>query len=54
MTGASDSRWGSDLETLKTVPTSAFEVVQMNPVYTNASAPTGATTNDQQFHSEPG
>jgi hypothetical protein len=39
VTGASDSRWGADLETLKTVPASAFEVVQMNPVYTNASRP---------------
>ena len=42
VTGASDSRWGSDLESLKTVPAAAFEVVQMNPVYTNANYPTGA------------
>jgi hypothetical protein len=37
VTGVSDSRWGSDLDSLKTVPASAFEVVQMNPVYTNAN-----------------
>jgi hypothetical protein len=42
VTGASDSRWGSDLESLKTVPGSAFEVVQMNPVYTNANIPKGS------------
>jgi hypothetical protein len=42
VTGASDSRWGSDLDSLKTVPASAFEVVQMNPVYTSANVPTGA------------
>jgi hypothetical protein len=42
VTGVSDSRWGSDLESLKTVPASAFEVVQMNPVYTAANYPTGA------------
>ena len=42
VTGASDSRWGSDLDSLKTVPASAFEVVQMNPVYTSANYPTGA------------
>jgi len=42
VTGASDSRWGSDLDSLKTVPASAFEVVQMNPIYTNANYPTGA------------
>jgi hypothetical protein len=42
VTGVSDSRWGSDLDSLKTVPSSAFEVVQMNPVYTNANYPTGS------------
>lgn len=53
VTGASDSRWGSDLETLKTVPASAFEVVQMNPVYTNASAPTGAAPTISSFTASP-
>ena len=42
VTGVSDSRWGSDLDSLKTVPATAFEVVQMNPVYTSANYPTGA------------
>jgi hypothetical protein len=42
VTGASDSRWGSDLDSLKTVPASSFEVVQMNPVYTSANYPTGS------------
>jgi len=42
VTGVSDSRWGSDLDSLKTVPASAFEVVQISPVYTNTNYPTGA------------
>ena len=42
VTGVSDSRWGSDLDSLKTVPASAFEVVQMNTIYTSANYPTGA------------
>jgi len=41
VTGASDSRWGSDLDSLKTVPATAFEVVQMSPVYTSSNVPTG-------------
>lgn len=41
VTGVSDSRWGSDLDSLKTVPASAFEVVQMNPIYTPSNYPTG-------------
>jgi hypothetical protein len=49
VTGVSDSRWGSDLESLKTVPSSAFEVVQMNPVYTNANYPTGAAPSIVSF-----
>jgi hypothetical protein len=49
VTGASDSRWGSDLESLKTVPSSAFEVVQMNPVYTSANYPTGSAPTISSF-----
>jgi len=41
VTGVSDSRWGSDLDSLKTVPSSAFEVVKMDPVYTGSDYPTG-------------
>lgn len=42
VTGVSDSRWGSDLDSLKSVPASAFEVVKMNPVYTGSNYPTGS------------
>jgi hypothetical protein len=42
VTGVSDSRWGSDLDSLKTVPASAFEVVQMNPIYTSSNVPSGS------------
>ena len=41
VTGVSDSRWGSDLDSLKTVPASAFEVVKMDPIYTGSNYPTG-------------
>lgn len=49
VTGVSDSRWGSDLDSLKTVPASAFEVVQMSPVYTSANYPTGAVPTVNSF-----
>src|SRR5579862_192453 len=49
VTGVSDSRWGSDLDSLKTVPASAFEVVQMSPVYTNSNYPTGAAPTISNF-----
>ena len=49
VTGVSDSRWGSDLDTLKTVPATAFEVVQMNPVYTGSNYPTGAAPTISSF-----
>jgi hypothetical protein len=49
VTGVSDSRWGSNLDSLKTVPASAFEVVQMNPVYTNGTYPTGAAPTISSF-----
>ncbi len=42
VTGASDSRWGSDLDSLKNVPATAFEVVLMNPIYTASNLPSGA------------
>jgi hypothetical protein len=41
VTGVSDNRWGSDLDSLKTVPSSAFEVVKMDPIYTGSNYPTG-------------
>jgi hypothetical protein len=53
VTGVSDSRWGSDLDSLKTVPASAFEVVQMSPVYTNANYPTGSAPTISSFTASP-
>lgn len=51
VTGVSDSRWGSDLDSLKTVPASAFEVVQMGSIYTNSNYPTGAAPTISTFTS---
>jgi hypothetical protein len=51
VTGVSDSRWGSDLDSLKTVPSSAFEVVQMSPIYTSSNYPTGAAPTVSGFTS---
>lgn len=53
VTGASDSRWGSDLDSLKTVPATAFEVVQMNPIYTVANVPTGPAPSITNFTATP-
>jgi len=53
ITGASDNRWGSDLESLKTVPASAFEVVQMNPIYTNSNVPSGSAPSISSFTAAP-
>src|ERR1051326_6974049 len=42
ITGAPDDRWDDDdLHKLGQVPASAFEVVQMNPVYTSSNVPQG-------------
>jgi hypothetical protein len=49
VTGVPDTRWGSDLDSLKSVPASAFEVVQMSPVYDGANYPTGAAPNITSF-----
>jgi hypothetical protein len=53
VTGVSDSRWGSDLDSPKTVPSSVFEVVQMNPIYTSANYPTGAAPTVSSFAASP-
>ena len=53
VTSVSDSRWGSDLDSLKTVPASAFEVVQMNPVYTGSNYPNGAAPTVSSFAASP-
>jgi hypothetical protein len=43
ISGAPDSRWDNDdLHNLDQVTTADFEVVQMNPVYTQSNLPTGA------------
>ena len=43
ISGAPDSRWDNDdLHNLSQVPASAFEVVQMTPVYTATNVPQGA------------
>ena len=43
ISGAPDSRWDNDdLHNLAQVPASAFEVVQMNPIYTASNVPQGA------------
>jgi hypothetical protein len=43
ISGAPDHRWdNSDLGNLKTISASNFEVVLMDPVYTNSDVPTGA------------
>jgi hypothetical protein len=43
ISGAPDSRWNNDdLHNLGQVTASAFEVVQMNPIYTASSVPQGA------------
>ena len=53
VTGASDSRWGSDLDSLKTVPATAFEVVQMGTVYTSSNVPSGAAPTITSFSANP-
>ena len=43
LSGAPDDHWSNDdLHNLSSVPASAFEVVQMNPVYTASNVPQGA------------
>ena len=43
LSGAPDDRWDNDdLHNLSQVPASAFEVVQMNPIYTSSNVPQGA------------
>jgi hypothetical protein len=42
ITGDPDNRWNNnDLASLKTVPASAFEVIQIDPLYTSSNVPTG-------------
>jgi hypothetical protein len=50
LSGTPDNRWNNDdLHTLSQVPASAFEVVEMNPVYTAATVPQGAAPTISSF-----
>lgn len=50
LSGAPDDRWNNDdLHNLGQVPASAFEVVQMNPIYTASNVPQGAAPNIGSF-----
>ena len=53
VTGVSDSRWSREIDELKTVPSSAFEVIQINPLYTNSNHPTGASPTISSFTASP-
>ncbi|MGA3089042.1 MAG: hypothetical protein ABSD75_10545 [Terriglobales bacterium] len=54
ISGAPDNRWdNSDLGELKTVPASAFEVVRMDPIYTQADIPQGPDPTIAYFAANP-
>ncbi|MGA2354880.1 MAG: hypothetical protein ABSG02_10295 [Terriglobales bacterium] len=54
VTGDPDSRWdNNDLGELKTVPASAFEVVLMNPIYTQSNIPQGPNPTIASFTANP-
>jgi hypothetical protein len=54
LSGAPDDRWDNDdLHNLSSVPASAFEVVQMNPIYTGANVPQGAAPAISSFTASP-
>ena len=54
LSGAPDDRWdNSDLHNLSQVPASAFEVVQMNPIYTASNVPQGPAPNISSFTAGP-
>ena len=52
--GDPDNRWNNnDLNTLKQVPASAFEVVLINPLYTPSNVPTGPSPMISSFTANP-
>lgn len=54
ISGGPDSRWdNNDLHTLGQVPASAFEVLQMTPLYTAANLPQGAAPTIDNFTATP-
>jgi hypothetical protein len=55
ISGAPDSRWNNDdLHDLGQVPASAFEVVQMSPVYTASNLPAGTAPSIASFTASQG
>jgi hypothetical protein len=54
ISGTPDDRWNNDdLNALKTVPASAFEVVLMDPIYTSANVPQGQNPAINSFTANP-
>jgi len=54
ISGDPDPRWNNDdLDSLKTVPASEFDVVLMNPIYTPANVPTGPAPKISSFTANP-
>ena len=54
LSGDPDNRWNNnDLNSLKSVPASAFEVVLMNPIYTPGNVPTGSNPVISSFTANP-
>ena len=54
ISGDPDNRWNNnDLNTLKQVPASAFEVVLINPLYTPSNVPTGPSPVISSFTANP-
>jgi hypothetical protein len=54
ISGAPDDRWSNDdLHNLGQVTASAFEVVQMNPVYTASNVPQGSAPSIASFTASP-
>jgi hypothetical protein len=54
LSGAPDDRWdNNDLHNLSQVPAADFEVVAMNPVYTQANVPQGAAPSISSFTASP-
>jgi len=54
ISGDPDNRWNNnDLGSLKSVPASAFEVIQINPLYTPSNVPTGPAPVINSFTANP-
>jgi hypothetical protein len=54
LSGAPDDRWdNNDLHNLSQIPASAFEVVQMSPIYTAANVPQGQAPSISSFTANP-